>query len=114
LERFVQAIEAAAGKKAKVVLKAAPPGDVTATAAKVEDLGKAVDFRPKTSIEDGMTKFVDWYREYAGFYRSPFLRKEPIRIGLKKLSPRGLVRPGECYLAFLRRGRPVRSFSVTI
>jgi UDP-glucuronate 4-epimerase len=66
LRRFVQAIEAAAGKKAKVVLKAAPPGDVTATAAKVEDLGKAVDFRPKTSIEDGMKKFVDWYREYAG------------------------------------------------
>jgi nucleoside-diphosphate-sugar epimerase len=29
-------------------------------------LAAAVDFRPKTSIEDGMKKFVDWYRGYTG------------------------------------------------
>jgi len=66
LGRFVQAIEAAAGKKAKIVKKPVPPGDVLATAARVDDLAVAVDFRPKTSIEDGMKKFVDWYRGYAG------------------------------------------------
>jgi len=66
LARFVSAIEAATGKKAKIVKKPVPPGDVLATAARVDDLAEAVDFRPKTSIEDGMKKFVDWYRKYAG------------------------------------------------
>ena len=65
LGRFVAAIEAATGKKAKIVKKPIPPGDVVATAAKVDDLEKAVGFRPQTSIEEGMKKFVEWYREYA-------------------------------------------------
>ena len=47
-------------------MKPVPAGDVMATAAGVEDLAKAVDFRPKTVIEDGIKKFVDWYRGYAG------------------------------------------------
>ena len=64
LARFVSAIEAATGKKAKIVKKPVPPGDVLATAARVDDLAAAVDFRPKTSIEDGIQKFVDWYRKY--------------------------------------------------
>jgi UDP-glucuronate 4-epimerase len=66
LARFVSAIEAATGKKAKIVKKPVPPGDVLATAARVDDLAAAVDFRPKTSIEAGIQKFVDWYRGYAG------------------------------------------------
>jgi len=66
LARFVSAIEAATGKKAKIVKKPVPPGDVLATAAKVDDLAAAVDFRPKTSIEEGIEKFVDWYRGYSG------------------------------------------------
>ncbi len=66
LARFVSAIEAATAKKAKIVKKPVPPGDVLATAARVDDLAAAVDFRPKTSIEDGIKKFVDWYRGYAG------------------------------------------------
>ena len=66
LARFVSAIEDATGKKARIVRKPVPPGDVLATAAKVDDLAAAVDFRPRTSIEDGMKKFVDWYRNYAG------------------------------------------------
>jgi len=46
-------------------MKPVPAGDVMATAAGVEDLAEAVNFRPKTSIEDGMKKFVDWYRSYS-------------------------------------------------
>jgi len=65
LGRFVKAIEVATGKKAKVIMKPVPAGDVMATAAKVEDLGQAVGFRPQTSIEDGIKRFVDWYRSYA-------------------------------------------------
>ncbi len=64
LSRFVRAIESATGQKAKVVMKPIPAGDVLATAAKVDDLGEAVGFRPKTSIEDGIKKFVDWYQSY--------------------------------------------------
>jgi UDP-glucuronate 4-epimerase len=64
--RLVQAIEAATGKKAKVVSRPVPPGDVTATAADVSDLEKAVGFRPNTPLEEGIKKFVEWYRGYAG------------------------------------------------
>lgn len=64
LMRFVRAIESATGKQAKIVKKPVPPGDVLATAANVDDLAKAVGFRPKTSVEEGIKKFVDWYREY--------------------------------------------------
>ena len=42
------------------------PGDVPATYADVEALAQAVDFRPATSIEDGVARFVRWYR---AFYR---------------------------------------------
>jgi UDP-glucuronate 4-epimerase len=42
-----------------------PPGDVVATAADVGDLEKAVGFRPNTPLEEGVKKFVDWYRSYA-------------------------------------------------
>jgi len=65
LRRFVAAIEEATGKKAKIVRKPMPPGDVVATAANVDDLEKVVGFRPKTTIEEGMKKFVEWYRGYA-------------------------------------------------
>jgi UDP-glucuronate 4-epimerase len=64
LQRFVRATEAATGKKAKVAMKPVPAGDVLATSAKVDDLVEAVGFRPRTTIEEGMKKFVDWYREY--------------------------------------------------
>jgi len=39
-------------------------GDVPATYADVDDLKKDVGFKPSTSIEDGIKKFVDWYRGY--------------------------------------------------
>jgi UDP-glucuronate 4-epimerase len=40
------------------------PGDVPATFADIDDLARAIDFRPSTSIEDGIGRFVDWYRGY--------------------------------------------------
>ena len=42
------------------------PGDVAATYADVDDLERAVGFRPATSIEDGVRRFVDWYLSYYG------------------------------------------------
>ena len=44
------------------------PGDVPATYADVEDLGSDVGFRPSTSLEEGIGRFISWYREY---YRIP-------------------------------------------
>ena len=40
------------------------PGDVPATFADVEDLKADIGFEPKTSIEDGVRRFVAWYRDY--------------------------------------------------
>lgn len=42
------------------------PGDVPATYASTDKLQEAVGFKPETSIEDGLQKFVDWYVEYYG------------------------------------------------
>jgi UDP-glucuronate 4-epimerase len=42
------------------------PGDVPATFADVDDLARDVDFAPRTPIEVGVKRFVDWYRSYYG------------------------------------------------
>jgi UDP-glucuronate 4-epimerase len=61
LIRFIRAIETATGKQAVLDMKPMQPGDVPATAADVSDLMDAVGFRPATTIEDGIRRFVDWY-----------------------------------------------------
>lgn len=63
LERFIQAIEQATGKKARRNLLPMQPGDVPRTYADVNDLMEAVGFRPATSIEEGISKFVTWYQK---------------------------------------------------
>jgi UDP-glucuronate 4-epimerase len=40
------------------------PGDVLETCADIEDLMREVGFRPATSIEEGVRKFVAWFRQY--------------------------------------------------
>ena len=40
------------------------PGDVPTTYADVDDLARDVDFRPATSMEEGIRRFVTWYRSY--------------------------------------------------
>ncbi len=64
LRRFITAIEDACGKKAKENLLPMQPGDVPATYADIDELIDDIDFIPKTSIEDGITKFVEWYKAY--------------------------------------------------
>jgi UDP-glucuronate 4-epimerase len=41
-------------------------GDVPATSANVDSLGKDVGFRPRTSVEHGIGRFVEWYKSYHG------------------------------------------------
>ena len=66
LLRFIEILEEALGKKATKVLLPMQAGDVPATFADVEDLETAVGFRPDTSIEEGVGRFVSWYLD---FYR---------------------------------------------
>lgn len=64
LLRFIEVLEDKLGKKAVKNLMPIQPGDMPATCADVDDLMEDVGFRPGTSIEDGIGRFVDWYREY--------------------------------------------------
>jgi UDP-glucuronate 4-epimerase len=64
LMRFIEVIERALGKTAHKNMLPMQPGDVPATYADIEALETAVGFRPATSIETGIAKFVEWYREY--------------------------------------------------
>ena len=64
LLRFIEILESCLGKKAKKNLLPIQPGDVPVTYAEVDDLIKDVGFKPNTPIEEGIEKFVEWYREY--------------------------------------------------
>lgn len=66
LMKFIEVLEDALGKKAKKNLLPLQPGDVPATYADVDDLMKEVGFKPGTSVEEGIRRFVEWYREYYG------------------------------------------------
>lgn len=66
LMHFIEALENRLGKKAEKNLLPMQAGDVPATYADVDDLIRDVGFKPETSIETGIKKFVDWYREYYG------------------------------------------------
>jgi len=64
LMRLVRALETAAGKKAVLIMEPIQPGDVPETYADIEDLTALTGFQPKTSIEVGVNKFVEWYKSY--------------------------------------------------
>jgi UDP-glucuronate 4-epimerase len=64
LLRFIELLEECLGKKGEKNLLPLQPGDVTATYADIDDLVRDVGFRPMTSIEQGVGKFVEWYRNY--------------------------------------------------
>ena len=66
LLEVVRLLEDTIGMKAKRELLPMQPGDVPATCADIDDLMRDVGFRPSTSIEDGITSFIAWYRKYHG------------------------------------------------
>lgn len=63
---LIAALERAIGKKAILNMLPMQPGDVPATFADVEDLARDVGFAPSTPIEEGVERFVRWYRDYYG------------------------------------------------
>jgi len=64
LMRFINALESALGKEAEKIYMDMQPGDVLRTYADVSDLERDINFKPSTSIEDGLKKFVEWYEEH--------------------------------------------------
>ena len=64
--RLIEVIEQCTGKKAICNMLPMQPGEVPATFADVEDLARDVGFAPKTPLDQGMQKFVDWYRDFYG------------------------------------------------
>lgn len=64
LTKFIDAIEAKLGMKANRNLMPMQPGDVRDTFASADLLEKLTGYRPSTRIDEGVAKFVDWYREY--------------------------------------------------
>jgi UDP-glucuronate 4-epimerase len=68
LMRYIEVLEQCLGTKAKLDLLPMQAGDVPATIADVAELGAAVGFRPTTTVEEGVARFVAWYKEY---YRVP-------------------------------------------
>jgi UDP-glucuronate 4-epimerase len=64
LMRYIEVLEQCLGRKAIVDLLPMQPGDVRATTANVSDLEQAVGFRPRTPVEEGVAKFVSWYKDY--------------------------------------------------
>lgn len=63
---FIETLEKLIGKEAKKEFLPMQPGDVYQTYADVDDLIRDFDFKPQTSIEDGLGKFVEWYKAYYG------------------------------------------------
>jgi len=61
---YIAALERTLGKKAILDLLPMQPGDVASTQADVAELERAVGFRPMTTIDEGIAKFVEWYRRY--------------------------------------------------
>ena len=66
LLRYVELLEKAIGRRAEKELAPMQPGDVKETYADIEAIRRDHGFEPKTSIDEGIPRFIAWYREYHG------------------------------------------------
>lgn len=64
---YISAIESALGIKAKMTLLPMQPGDVQATSANTDALSNLINFKPSTSIQDGVASFVNWFKAYYSY-----------------------------------------------
>jgi UDP-glucuronate 4-epimerase len=64
LMRYIEVLESCLGKKAILDLQPIQPGDVPSTYADTAELQAATGFKPATTVETGVRRFVEWYREY--------------------------------------------------
>ena len=66
LMHYIEVLEQCLGKKAQKNMLPLQLGDVPETSANIDDLVSDVGYRPATSVEEGVRRFVDWYLEYYG------------------------------------------------
>ena len=66
LLRYIEVLEQCLGKKAKIEMLPLQAGDVPDTEADVSDLISQVGYRPVVPVEEGVARFVEWYRDYYG------------------------------------------------
>jgi UDP-glucuronate 4-epimerase len=66
LMRYIQVLEEKLGRKAELNLMPMQAGDVARTEADTAETRAVLDYAPSTTIEEGVGRFVDWYREYYG------------------------------------------------
>ena len=64
LNHFIGSIERELGKKAIIEYNDLQPGDVIETFADITHAKEVLDFHPQTSIDEGIRKFVEWYKSY--------------------------------------------------
>ena len=64
LMRYIEVLEDCLGKKAEKNMLPLQPGDVPYTYANTDDLMNDVGYKPDTSVEEGIAKFVEWYRDF--------------------------------------------------
>ena len=64
LMHYIEVLENCLGKKAEKNMLPLQPGDVPNTYADVKELVNDVGYKPDTSVEDGIVRFVEWYKEY--------------------------------------------------
>jgi UDP-glucuronate 4-epimerase len=64
LEKFIDCIENALDKKAIKEYLPMQDGDVVRTFADVDDLQKKINYKPATLLQDGISEFTSWYRNY--------------------------------------------------
>ncbi len=64
LMHYIRVLEECLGRKAELEMLPMQPGDVPSTVASVDDLTADLGFRPATSVESGIARFVEWYLEY--------------------------------------------------
>lgn len=64
LRHFVSNLEQAIGKKAKIEPSGMMPGDVVSTAADIRQSQAVLGFQPRVSIDEGLPRFVEWYKRY--------------------------------------------------
>lgn len=75
---FITTLERAVGRSAVKRMREMQPGDVPATYADVDALERLVGFRPSTTLEEGLRRFVEWYRGYFGeLAEDPRLKPRP-------------------------------------
>lgn len=66
LMEYIGTLEKTLGREAKKNFLPLQPGDVPATAADITAIADAVGYRPRTGIDQGIPRFVEWYRDYYG------------------------------------------------